>query len=376
MPLETKNNAVPALQVKLIPVNDLLLDPRNPRLALMGLGGKATQAEILEALWRNMAVDEVAYSIANNGYFPHEPLFAEQESDGLVVIEGNRRLAAVKLLLDVGLRRKLKATDLPEITEDRRLALQQLPVIECSRAQVWQYLGFKHVNGPQPWDPYSKAEYIARVHNQFKIPLTEIARTIGDLHATVRRLYRGLIVLGQAEKAGVFDREDRWTKHFSFSHLYTGLDYPGFQAFLGIDPAKSFQPEPVPEQKLANLKELCEWLYGSRSRDKQPLIRSQNPDLKLLEEVLQSSDGLSALRKGMPLGTSVNISRGDERLFRGSMVAAKQNLEEARGKLLTGYQGEPDLLKIADAIEELAKDIHKAMKKKSKSLVSKWDIGV
>jgi len=368
MPRQPKSNAVPALQPKPIPVNELLLDPRNPRLAMMGLGEKATQEEILEALWRNMAVDEVAYSIANNGYFPHEPLFAEKENIGLVVFEGNRRLAAVKLLLNPGLRRKLKATDLPQISEDRGKSLQELPVIECRREDVWSYLGFKHVNGPQPWDPYSKAEYIARVHNTLNIPLEDIARTIGDLHATVRRLYRGLMVLQQAEKVGVFQRDDRWATHFAFSHLYTGLDYPGFQGFLGIDPGKSFQPAPVPKDRLSNLGELCTWLYGSRSKDKQPLIRSQNPDLRLLEEVLLSADGLSALRKGIPLRTSWNISRGDERLFREAMVAAKQNLEEARGKLLTGYQGESDLLKIAEGITALAKDIHGDMNKKFRGM--------
>ena len=60
-----------------------------------------------------MAVAEVAMSIAWNGYFQHEPLFVEKTSRGdMVVIEGNRRLAAVKLLLDADLRKAVGAAPL------------------------------------------------------------------------------------------------------------------------------------------------------------------------------------------------------------------------------------------------------------------------
>jgi hypothetical protein len=45
----------------------------------------------------------VAQSIATRGYFPNEPLLAIQESDQLVVVEGNRRLAALKALREPGL---------------------------------------------------------------------------------------------------------------------------------------------------------------------------------------------------------------------------------------------------------------------------------
>lgn len=73
---------------------DLRFDARNPRLADEE---GASQEELLETLWRDFAVDEVALSIAANGYFPHEPLFATREHGELVVIEGNRRLGLGRL---------------------------------------------------------------------------------------------------------------------------------------------------------------------------------------------------------------------------------------------------------------------------------------
>ena len=72
---------------------------------------------------------------------------------------------------------------------------------------MWDFIGYKHVKGPQEWDSIAKAEYIARIHEEYKIPLDQIAKAIGDRNATVERLYRGLKVLRQAEEAGFLIRE-------------------------------------------------------------------------------------------------------------------------------------------------------------------------
>jgi hypothetical protein len=347
----------PTPEVYLIPVDDLLLDPENPRLAEKGLEDRSPD-EILRVLWREMAVDEIALSIAKNGYNQYEPIFAiESPHHELIVIEGNRRLAAVKLLRDPKLRAKVGATDLPTITKAERHLLDDLPVIITTRDEVWHHIGFKHVNGPQEWEPFSKAEYIAKVHNEFGIPLDEIAAKIGDKNFTVRRLYQGYMTLKQAEDTGHFDRTDRTKKHFSFSHLYTGLGYPGIRSFIGMSEALSESPHPVPRSKLKNLGELMQWLYGSEREGRQPVVKSQNPDLKTLDEIVLSPNGVAALRQGLPLSTSLNASRGDERLFREALVSAKLQLEEARGKLLTGFKGERDIVKLADDIAQLASSI-------------------
>ena len=185
-----------------VPVDDLDLDPENPRIrgALTG----ATQDELVEYLWKTMAVDELAYSIAYNGFQRIEPLLAAREHGRLVVIEGNRRLAAVRVLRSRSLQRKLRVEELPELEAVVVASIQTLPVLVVDRQEVWQYIGFKHVNGPQTWQSYAKAQYIARVHEEMGVSLRDIAQRIGDRNDTVERLYRGLTVLRQAEAAGVF----------------------------------------------------------------------------------------------------------------------------------------------------------------------------
>ena len=353
---QTKSAANALSPVKPVAVGKLLLDPMNPRLA----GEDLTiddQDAILGVLWRQRAVDELVDSIAQTGYWKHEELFAARESGKLVVIEGNRRLAAVKLLLDPELRTRINATGVPDLSPAEKDQLRELPVIECTRQEVWRYVGFKHVNGPQDWDSIAKAQYIARVHNEYKVSLEDIASTIGDRHETVKRLYRGLMVLKQAEESGVFDREDRYTTRFAYSHLWTGLGYSGFREFLGLTSETGFKPNPIPKARLDNLGEVCLWLYGSKSRQKAPLIRSQNPDLRNLDEVLRSENGLAALQSGLPLETSLKAGRGDERMLREALVSADQNLKDARGLVPTGYNGDAEMLKKAEAINLIAQCI-------------------
>lgn len=177
---------------KRVKLDDLLLDAKNPRLAELGITSTASQFDLVKALWEKMAVEEVAMSIAYSGYFEHEPLFVEPASNGKhIVIEGNRRFAAVQLLVDATLRQRIKATKLPAITKERADSLAELPVIVTTRKESWRYLGFKHVNGPATWGSYSKAQYIAHVHNEYNVPLEEIALQIGDYNSTVLRMYRG-----------------------------------------------------------------------------------------------------------------------------------------------------------------------------------------
>ncbi|MDE0232826.1 MAG: hypothetical protein OXI56_02290 [bacterium] len=351
----TRANHAAADQLVDVPTTELHFDRRNPRLFLEpNLTKDLSDTGFVRLLWRDFAVDEVALSIGTNGFFRHEPLFVTIEEGRRVVVEGNRRLAAVHLLVNPKLRKEVGATDLPKISPEREKELESLPVVECKRSEVWQFIGFKHVNGPQSWQSYAKAQYVAWVHDELGVPLPEVARRIGDRHTTVRRLYRGLMALRQAEHRGVFDREDRWKKHFSFSHLYTGLGYSNIQSFLGIVELRSYRRDPVPEEHVSDLGDLCLWLYGRKSTGTRPIVRSQNPDLRNLDSAIGNVRGLAALRRGLPLDVVLDISAGDERLFKGGLIAALNGLQQARGKQLTGDSGDVDTLQIANEVLDLA----------------------
>lgn len=343
---------------------DLLhFDAKNPRLAEYGLDAVLTEDEILEILWEAMDVQELVQSIAASGFFKNEALILAEEDGKYVVIEGNRRLAAVKALRNPALAAE-KHWSVPILSIEKRSGLDELPAIIETRADAWRYLGFKHVNGPAKWGSYAKAVYIADVHRNYGVALADIADQIGDRHRTVQRLFRGLMVLEQAERAKVFARDDRYNRHLSFSHLYTGLDYEGIAEFLGVAAREDESANPVPSENINALREVCRWLYGSKREKVSPVVRSQNPDLRNLNAVLGSLQATEALRAGAPLEKAVEISRPPKAVFESAMLAAKRELSTARAYLTTGYDNSEQLLKIAGSIANMADDIYVELERK------------
>lgn len=353
-----------------IPVGELHFDHANPRLAEYGITASTPEADILKILWEAMDVRELVQSIAASGFFPHEALMVANEDGKKIVIEGNRRLAAVRVLLSNGIGAENGWT-IPVLSPEARDALGTLPSIVSDRRQSWRYLGFKHVNGPAKWSSYAKAAYIAEVHRQYQIPLADIADQIGDRHNTVQRLYRGLMVLEQAERAKVYDRDDRFRQRLAFSHLYTGLDYDGIGSFLDIAPKELETDEPVPKDKLRELGELCVWLYGSKAEKKPPVVESQNPDLRRLNAVVANREAIAALRAGTELVKAFEISRPPTAVFEEALLAAKRELTTARAGLTTGYDKSEALLRIAGAIANMADDIYTEMERKQSPQVKK-----
>jgi len=79
-------------------VTSLLLDQQNPRLPQSG--GALGQRQIIDELVTHDSVYELGRDISTQGFFPTEVLLGIHDGDQVVVIEGNRRLAALKLLIN------------------------------------------------------------------------------------------------------------------------------------------------------------------------------------------------------------------------------------------------------------------------------------
>jgi len=344
--------------------DDLRFDYKNPRLAEYGITRDTTEKEVLEILWEAMDVRELVQSISASGFFQQEALIVTEEAGEKIVIEGNRRLAAVKVLL-AGTSGVEGGWPIPQLSAEACAALYTLPVLFASREEAWRFLGFKHVNGPAKWSSYAKAAYIATVHKTFRIPLAEIANQIGDRHNTVQRLYRGLMVLEQAEREGVYDREDMFKGRLALSHLYTGLDYEGIQEFLKVAPKEQETDSPVPTDRVKELGELLVWLYGNKRVNKKPAVQTQNPDLRRLNAVVANREAVAALRAGEDLSKAYEISRPADSVFEEALLAAKRDLTTARASLSDGYDNTQELLKIAGTIVTLAEDLYDEMERKA-----------
>ncbi len=363
--------AIPLESVTQISVDCLDLDARNPRLTDMDTG--ASDEVIIAHLYRVEDLSELLQSIAANGYMDIEPFIVCKENGKLTVLEGNRRLAAVRLLRDRGLSNKILVATrarirVPEITQRCRDTLEKISVYRVrNREDADAFIGFKHINGAARWSSYAKAKFAAQWHRTSNLSLTEIANQIGDRHTTIKRMVYAIYVLEQAEKKSLFDIEDRWNPRFSFSHLYTALSRPDYRNFLGLDlqwPNYEPQPDPISKNKEKHLDELLTWIYGSKQDGINPVIRSQNPDIRRLGEVLDNAASLTVLRAGRPLDEAHESTLPAEKKLAELLLLTRTKIREV-SHFLRGFDGQDtSLIDIAEDISETAQAIHERMKKK------------
>ncbi|HGN2285727.1 TPA: ParB N-terminal domain-containing protein [Proteus mirabilis] len=284
----------------------LLLDYKNPRLFTgHEFDVKAEQSELVKSLARTADLEELIKSISENGYLPIEPMVIIERDGKYVVLEGNRRLAAIMLLKDKGLARECKIVTPKELTDEVNKSLEKVSVYLVEKeSEARSFIGFKHVNGPHKWDSFAKAQfaynwYISERDNGLTID--DITRKLGDSNNTVRSIVSAMFVLEQAKREDVYDiHKDKMSPKFSFSHLYTALNRSEYKEFLELekDWNITLSNNPVPTKNLGKLKDLLIGLYGYKKDNKLSLISSQNPDLKHFGEVLNNEGSYDAFRAG------------------------------------------------------------------------------
>jgi hypothetical protein len=183
-------------------LGDLLLDPENPRLPEDLLG--ASQDEILKYLYDFDSLDEIAESVSLNGYFPNEHVIVlPPSSDGRrIVVEGNRRVASLKILAqdEVAVSLGLAFADLAVLQDDFLVPAYEV----VDRDELAAYLGFRHINGIKTWSASAKARFVwDRVHAVHAAgdadPFFAVGRTIGSNSRGVRTSYVAYGVLKAAQ---------------------------------------------------------------------------------------------------------------------------------------------------------------------------------
>jgi hypothetical protein len=348
---------------------DLKLDAKNPRFAIYP-EGKRREKEVIRYLLDTADLRELIESIAANGYVTYEPLIVlDEDGDGtLTVIEGNRRVAALKLLRDPDYAADLGVT-LPPMRKEREDTLTEAKILEVeSRDEARQYIGFKHINGPHKWDSFAKAKFAAqwyRDESSKGITIGDIAHRLGDRHDTILRLVNGILVLEQAEKKKLWSVADRTEgRKFAFSHLYTALTRGQYRDYLGL-PAewRNDEPEvdPVKKENFPKLKQVLVWMYGSASDEIEPLVTSQNPHIKNLGEVLAHPAALKTLETTGSLAKAHDEVMTRSKKFEEALVKAVKHAETAQS-FIEAFDGDVTLVEFGSRLVRIGKTLVRSMK--------------
>jgi hypothetical protein len=275
-------------------------------------------------------------SIGENGFFSGEALLLikDPETEGkYTVIEGNRRVTALKLLLNPELATVSK-NQIREASEMAEYKPEQIPsIIFSERTDIQRYLGYRHITGIKNWSSLEKARYMKSIYDLIKTEdeeLTdeevyqEIAKSIGSQRSYVKRVLKSYSLYEYIEKEDFFNIPGLDDTKFYFVNLSDSLNKENISKFLfeGIEETGEFFNKD-------NLKEWTEWLYKQNPEGKTRL-KGTSQHLGELNTVLGNEKAAHLFRsKEASLSQAVFMSEDSEDILKISLDYALENLIEA-----------------------------------------------
>ena len=315
-----------------VAVKDLRFDPHNPRLPE---DVDRTQGDMFRFIVREIGVDDLLDSLSTSGVIEADPIIARpaeagEETGHLYVIEGNRRLAALKILngdkLDDGDAEK----SIPEMAPFVRDSIKMVNVqTGWSDDKLEAYLGYKHVTSSREWSPEAKARFVVdKCKGDYsQDSLRKFAKRLGTKVPTLKRWLLASLTLKQAQDAGAFDPEKASSRRY-FGTYYTLLGSEDVQNFLGL--GETLNAAPVPALKIGNLAEFISWTIGTK--DNPPVINSRQQ--KQLAAVLSSPRALTYFRSRKNIEQALIYTEYNSGEIIGKIQLATFSIEECLPKLL------------------------------------------
>jgi hypothetical protein len=350
-----------------IAVQDLHFDPDNPRIPTDIDGSDDTQ--VTEWMLKDAGLVELMGSIAAKGFFPAEPLLITDREDGsgFTVLEGNRRLAAVRLLLDpdsAPQRGKAVSTVSSEVSD--RSSLQHLPcAVFGSRDEVLDYLGFRHVTGVKQWEPEAKARYIEALYQRHLPEAGDdvyrlIARLIGSRSDYVARLLASLHLHEQICKDDEL-QELLADDEVPYSLVTLAVTYRAITSYLNIDSLEEIKQAAVDPERL---RDLATWMYHV-----QPALgRTQlgeSHSMKLLAQAITQDEGIDALKRGETVEEAAAATVNADELMIRALRQSRDRLLAAQ-RLLHRVTVTPVTLDVLNELEDLLDQMQSAVRRKVK----------
>jgi hypothetical protein len=276
-------------EFKHVDPDELRFDPSNPRFAGAGEGKTQDQIQQLLEQTPHLAM-ELVPSLLENGFIQYEPLVTRNEGSHYVVVEGNRRLAAVRHI-------RSNANTYGAAAVDK---LKRIPVLvfpeatgaeqKTAEAEQRVYLGVRHLFGFREWPPESKARFLDQnIRNA--ADLKRLERELNIKRADVRRY---VVPYRLRKKA-----RESWTpyKHQDFWVLGEGLMREGIKEYIELDvEQKTLQVRKFNDDKL---EKLLGFIYGPPTGGEARITDTRQ--LSRLGAVLQSKAATQALERGRPL---------------------------------------------------------------------------
>ncbi len=237
-------NAAWAASLKRVSLRNLYLDPNNFRIIHEQEQQQVPDDAVKEKVVmqrtqrlltgeRNQGVQDLIDSFKANGYLPVDQIqVRELVGGGYLVVEGNRRVAALKFLQQ---EYESKGIDLGQLNPG---TFSQVPVVLYTDADAVHHLtlmALKHISGNKKWGEWNQAKLLEALHQDHGLTEDDICKRIGITKVELRRSLRALSLVAQYSAS---DYGDQFSES-QFPIFRQAIRNAALKAWLGWDEAQS-----------------------------------------------------------------------------------------------------------------------------------------
>lgn len=297
------------LEAAEVPIEKLMLDPNNPRL-FEDRGttsvvpddkisrGDAQSSYLEQLKSEKYGIRTLKQSILEVGYLPMDRIVVRPLPDGnFLVIEGNRRIAALKWLAEDERSGEL---DLPQPVKDIQKHVPALILhTDPKRADVdrWLLQSVRHVSGIKSWGALEEAMAVEHMVEELRMELLEVANALGISPAMATRKYRAIKAFHQ------FQNDPEYSEYANpnmYSYFEEAVAKPAIRDFLG------WSEETLLFENRGHRDQFYSWISpGENNERKLPMAI----DVRKLRRVIDSPSAIATLdTEGGNIDTAVTLA--------------------------------------------------------------------
>lgn len=292
--MSDENNSL-EINVKRISIKNLFLDPNNFRLIhesdqMDVADDKIKEKDVSQRTYKlllgdkNQNIQDLVESFKSNGYLPVDQIQVRELSEGgHVVVEGNRRVAALKFLQNEYVQKNIDLGKLDPIIFSR------VPVVLYEDSDEIHHLtimALKHISGNRKWGEWNQAKLLEKMKFTHDLDENDICKRVGIDKTELRRSLRALSLATQYQNSDYGDQ----FKESMFPIFREAARNTALKAWLGWDDLTN----------IATVSENCELFFSWLSRepsDTNDVSEGSGSGGEYLDPAISKRDDIIALSK-------------------------------------------------------------------------------
>lgn len=294
-----------------LPLTSIFLDPNNPRFVGpdsqqvqdADIDNETVQENARLLLIRDYGVEKLRMNMEVNGYLPMDRVVVRKLMEGkYVVLEGNRRICAAKLITAIGM-------DGSHVPEEVLASVHDIPCLEYVGTETdaaWIFQGLRHITGISEWSAYNKAKLLVEQMEQEELTLTGAGKRFGLSAFGAGQWVRGYYAFKQAREDSDYIREVDERSYPYFQELFSKSSAAVREWLEWNDDESKFK-------NVLNFNEFVGWLYPRPSDEDGADARGNfdrrrlntRDDVRNVAYLLKNADKFfQQFRNGQPIGAT------------------------------------------------------------------------